>query len=122
MNSGEDYDRWDDYTFLTYLAECNFRFSQNEDCSNFTMLRGWSRGGFADDDNWYYSLLFTTDNNLKINCTIEYNDKHKNNKYSYEYVNKIILPSINEFIDEFKIFNKYKINAFVINLINNINV
>jgi len=122
MNSDEDYDRWDDYTFLTYLAECGFRFSQNEDCSNFTMLRGWSRGGFADDDNWYYSLLFTTDNNLKINCTIEYNDKHKNNKYSYEYVNKIILPSINEFIDEFKIFNKYKINTFVINLINNINV
>ena len=119
MNS-EDYDKWDDYTFLTYLAECGFRFSQNEDGSKFTLLRGWRRGGLCD--NWYYSLLFTTDDNLKINCVIEYNDKHTDNKYTYEYVNEIILPSINEFIDEFGIFNKYKINTFVINLINNANV
>ena len=119
MNS-ENYDEWDDYTFLTYLAECGFCFSQNEDGSKFTMLRGWSRGVFGED--WYYSLLFTTDDNLKINCVIEYNDKRTDNIYTYEYVNEIILPSINEFIDEFGIFNKYKINTFVINLIINTNV
>lgn len=120
MDSSEDYDKWDDHTFLTYLAECGFRFSQNEDCSKFTLLRGWHRGGIYDD--WYYSLQFIVDNNKKINCIIEYNDKRINNKYNYEYVNEIILPSINEFIDEFGIFNKYKINTFVINLINNTNV
>ena len=115
MNS-EDYDKWDDYTFLTYLAEGGFRFSQNEDCSNFEMLRGWSRGGYNDHDEWYYSLLFTVDNNLKINCLIEYNHKHTNNKYTYEYINEIILPNINNFIDEYGIFNKCKINTFIINL------
>ena len=122
MNS-ENYDEWDDYTFLTYLAECGFRFLQNDDCtkfSKFSMLRGWSKDGSCD--NWYYSLLFAIDDNLKINCTIEYNDKHTNNRYTREYVTEIILPSINEFIDEFGIFNKYKINTFVINLINNTNV
>ena len=126
----EDYDNfddWDDNTFLTYLAECGFRFSQNGDGSEFTMLRGWSRNGICD--NWYYSLRFTNENdtntntntntNTKIKCTVEYNHKHTNNKYTYKYVDEIISQSTNEFIDNFGIFNRYKIFSFCIGLINN---
>jgi len=120
MNNFEDYEDWDNYTFLTYVAECGFRFYIKDDCSEFTLLRGVSRGGFYD--NWHYDIIFTVDNNQKINFTIDYNDKRTDNKYSYEYVNEIILPSINEFIDEFGIFNKDKIMTFIINLINNSNV
>jgi hypothetical protein len=119
MNS-EDYDNWDDSTFLTYLAECGFIFSQNGDGTEFTMLRGWGRGGFYD--NWYYSLQFTNDHYSKIKCIVEYNHKHTNNRYTFEYVNDIMLPSINMFIDKFGIFNKYKIFSFCINLIKNINM
>lgn len=45
MNNSGEYDGWDDSTFLIYLAECGFGFSQNEDCSRFTLLRGWHKGG-----------------------------------------------------------------------------
>ena len=114
MDKYEDYDTWDDYTFLTYLAECGFRYSQNDDCSEFTLLRGWCRGGFGD--NWYYSLTFNIDNNSKINYIVEYNDKRTDNRYTYEYLNKIIVPSIDEFISEFGTFDKNKIMTFIINL------
>jgi hypothetical protein len=120
----EYYDELDDYTVLTYLAECGFRFSQNGDGSEFIMLRGRSRGGICDDDNWYYSLQFTNDIHLndKYIVDVEYNHKHTNNKYSYAYVNNIILPSINDFIENFGILNKYNIFTFCVKLVNNIKV
>lgn len=113
----ENYDdEWDDHTFLNYLAEYGFSFSQNGDGSEFIILKGWSRGGLYD--NWYYSLNFTNDNSSKCKCSVnvEYNHKHTNNKYTYGYVNNKILPTINSFIDEFGFFNKYKIITFCVNL------
>jgi hypothetical protein len=116
----EDYDTWDDYTFLTYLEDCGFRYSQNRDCSKFTLLKSFCRGEIGD--NWYYSLTFNIDNNLKINYIVEYNDRRTDNRYTYEYLNKIIVPSIDEFIGKFGTFDKNKINTFIINLIINLNI
>jgi len=117
----ENYDDLDDYTFLDYLREYGFTFSQNGDGSEFTLVKG-----FRDtyNDNWYYLLRFTTNNNPKNKCIIEveYNHKHTNNRYTYKYVNDIILPKINKFVDVFGIFNKYKIFTFCINLISDTKV
>jgi hypothetical protein len=116
-----NYDEWDDYEFLTYLAHSGFRFSQSEcpygkkDCSEFTLLRGWRRRTIGED--WYYSLLFRIDENKKINCCVEYNEKRNDNIYTREYVNNTIIPDINEYIANYGLFDETKINSFVIGLI-----
>ena len=110
MKYEETYDNWKDDIFLTYLAKCDFRFLQNG--NEFKMFKG-----YGDYNNWYYLLHFVIENNSKIKCHIKYNHDNTNNKYTYEFVKDIILPSINEYIKEFENFNKNKIKTFCVKLI-----
>ena len=118
----DDFDDFDDYSFQEYLSNYGFTFSQNGDGSEFMLVKGIKNG--YDNDKWYYSLKFVTNNDPKHKCLfeIEYNHKHTNNKYNYGYITNIILPKIHTFIDKFGIFNKYKIFTFCINLISDTKV